>query len=153
MFSCSFWVAIVVYILTRTVFTVSARIGVVTQDPILLSGSILSNITYGVPGATVEHAIEAAKMANAHSFIVNFPQGYDTEVGERGVQLSGGQKQRLAIARAIIRNPSLLLLDEATSGKFGLFRKLHPIQLCSVLKVTLISRASFKQLSMPNPSN
>ena len=71
------------------------RIGVVTQDPILFSGTILSNIMYGMPNATREEAIEAAKRANAHNFVTAFPDGYDTQVGERGIQLSGGQKQRL----------------------------------------------------------
>ncbi|KAL3907268.1 MAG: hypothetical protein SGILL_008941, partial [Bacillariaceae sp.] len=92
------------------------RIGIVTQDPILFSGTILSNITYGTPNATREAAIEAAKKSNAHDFICAMPNGYDTEVGERGQSLSGGQRQRIAISRAIIRQPSLLLLDEATSA-------------------------------------
>lgn len=92
------------------------HIGVVTQDPILFDGTITENIKYGCRNASRECVEQAAKIANADRFIREFPQGYDTPVGERGVQLSGGQKQRIAIARAIIKNPSLLLLDEATSN-------------------------------------
>ncbi|CAB9500409.1 Lactococcin transport/processing ATP-binding protein LcnC-like [Seminavis robusta] len=92
------------------------RIGIVTQDPILFKGTILSNLLYGCPSATREDAIAAARMANALDFINSFPDGLETDVGERGIQLSGGQKQRVAIARAIIKKPSLLLLDEATSA-------------------------------------
>ncbi len=92
------------------------QIGVVAQEPLLFSTSIAENIRYGRPEATDEEVEAAARMANAHGFISNFPEGYKTLVGERGVQLSGGQKQRVAIARAVLKNPRLLILDEATSA-------------------------------------
>ena len=92
------------------------QIGLVGQEPVLFSGTIADNIANGKPGSTRAEVETAAKMANAHAFIMEFPQGYDTDVGEKGGQLSGGQKQRVAIARAMIKNPSILLLDEATSA-------------------------------------
>ncbi|XP_042050819.1 ABC transporter B family member 2-like [Salvia splendens] len=92
------------------------HIGLVQQEPALFATSIYENILYGKEGATEGEIMEAAKLANAHSFISGLPEGYSTRVGERGVQLSGGQKQRVAIARAILKNPSILLLDEATSA-------------------------------------
>ncbi len=93
-----------------------SRIGAVTQDIILFDDSIRANILFGRPGATDDDVIEAAKAANAHEFIMELPEGYETRIGERGIRLSGGQKQRITIARAIIRNPSILILDEATSS-------------------------------------
>lgn len=92
------------------------QIGIVQQDVYLFAGTILENIRYGKPDATDEEVIRAAKAANAHDFIMEMPEDYDTDIGQRGVKLSGGQKQRLSIARAFLKNPPILIFDEATSA-------------------------------------
>ncbi|XP_057769484.1 ABC transporter B family member 15-like [Salvia miltiorrhiza] len=93
-----------------------SQMGLVSQEPALFATSIKENILFGKEDASMDEVIEAAKASNAHKFITQLPQGYDTQVGERGVQMSGGQKQRIAIARAVIKAPKILLLDEATSA-------------------------------------
>jgi ATP-binding cassette subfamily B protein len=99
-----------------TLKSLRQQISIVLQDVFLFHGTARENILFGRPGATEEEMIEAAKIANAHEFIVQLPDGYDTMIGERGVKLSGGQRQRIAIARAVLKDAPILILDEATSS-------------------------------------
>ncbi|MCY8544399.1 ABC transporter ATP-binding protein [Bacillus vallismortis] len=119
--------------------TLRSNIGVVLQESFLFSSTIRSNISYGRPDASMEDIIEAAKRAQAHAFITELPDGYDTMLGERGMGLSGGQKQRIAIARAICLNPSILILDDATSAVD--MQTEHSIQLA--LKEIMKNRTTF----------
>ena len=99
-----------------TMESLRRNIGIVQQDVFLFAGTIRDNIAYGNPEATDEQILDAAKKANLHEFVSGLPDGYDTEIGERGIRLSGGQKQRVSIARVFLKNPSILILDEATSA-------------------------------------
>ncbi len=99
-----------------TLKSLRSQIGIVQQEVYLFAGTVFENIQYGKPGATRNEVIEAAKRANAHEFILSLPDGYDTDIGQRGIKLSGGQKQRISIARVFLKDPPILIFDEATSS-------------------------------------
>ena len=99
-----------------TISSLRSLMGNVNQDPILFNDTIFNNIAFGVEHATRDEVIAAAKIANAHDFIMEKEEGYDTNIGDRGIKLSGGQRQRISIARAVLKNPPILILDEATAA-------------------------------------
>ena len=109
-----------------------SAIGIVPQDTVLFNDTIYYNIAYGRPDATKDEVIGAAKAAHIHDFIASLPQGYDTNVGERGLKLSGGEKQRVAIARAILKNPAILIFDEATSALDSKSEKAIQLELARI---------------------
>ncbi|XP_065031997.1 putative multidrug resistance protein [Musa acuminata AAA Group] len=117
-----------------------SQIGLVSQEPTLFATSIKENILFGKEEATMEEVVAAAKASNAHNFISQLPQGYDTKVGERGIQMSGGQKQRIAIARAVLKSPKILLLDEATSALDSESERIvqEALDLASVGRTTIV---------------
>ena len=116
------------------------QIGIVQQDVYLFAGTILENIRYGKPEATDEEVINAAMAANAHEFIMSLPEGYNTDIGQRGVKLSGGQKQRLSIARVFLKNPPVLIFDEATSALDNESEKIvqHSLELLAKDRTTFV---------------
>ncbi|MEQ8417984.1 MAG: ABC transporter ATP-binding protein [Imperialibacter sp.] len=117
-----------------TMDSIRKQMGIVTQESILFNDTVLNNIAFGVADADEEKVIAAAKIANAHEFIAEMPEGYYTEIGDRGVKLSGGQRQRLSIARAIFKNPPILILDEATSALDSESEKLVQEALTNLMK-------------------
>jgi ATP-binding cassette, subfamily B, multidrug efflux pump len=122
-----------------TLKSLRSQIGTVLQETFLFSVSVRENISYGLRDASLDRVVAAAKAARAHDFIMRLPKGYDTELGERGVNLSGGQKQRLAIARALLMDPRILILDDATSSVDS--ETEHHIQ--EALKTLMAGRTSF----------
>jgi subfamily B ATP-binding cassette protein MsbA len=110
------------------------QMGIVTQESILFNDTIYNNIAFGMNGATKESVIEAARIANAHDFIMQAENGYNTVIGERGSKLSGGQRQRLSIARAVLKNPPILIMDEATSALDSESEKLVQEALFNLMK-------------------
>ena len=111
-----------------------AKMSIVSQETVLFNDTIEGNILMGRPTATHEEVVEASKVANAHGFIMESTEGYDTNIGDRGTKLSGGQRQRLSIARAVLKNPEILILDEATSALDTESEKLVQDALTNLLK-------------------
>ena len=114
--------------------SVRRLMGIVTQESILFNDSIFNNIAFGIDNADKEAVINAAKIANAHNFIIEMENGYDTNIGDRGMKLSGGQRQRISIARAVMKNPPILILDEATSALDSESEKLVQDALSNLMK-------------------